>query len=193
MTTQTDERVCECGCGQSMAGRSEKARFYADRCRAKMHHERRRANSDNPGPRKPKKQAPQEPKGRTPKQARPTPPKAQKKPSVRPHSAGDSQSEDDPRRFVVGEPEAIDKDTWAKIEEQSGHKGTRVTDRDVTEYHNNLICYALCEAESVCKLCRRRGGGDPAKGGAGPLKTKMGQRGAWCEDCWPQAFPGEEF
>jgi hypothetical protein len=29
------ERLCACGCGASLAGRSRLARFVADRCRAK--------------------------------------------------------------------------------------------------------------------------------------------------------------
>jgi len=173
-----------------MDGRSDKARFYEDRCRAKMYHERQRANSPNPGPkreRKPKAES------RPAKRERPTPRKKQQKPPVRPHSAADSRSEDGSNPYVVGEPQEIDSETWAKIEEGSGRKGTRVTDIDVTTYHNNIISYALTEASSTCKLCLGIGGRPKEKGGVGPLKTKMGKPGALCEGCWLQVHPEEAF
>jgi len=179
----TPERLCECGCGESMEGRSEHARFFADKCRAKMYHDRQRANNPNPPKERTPKAKPKPKAERTPIDPRPDPREEPKGAERTAHVPADRQP--------VGEPEAIDPATWAAIELESEHTGPKVTDMDVTTYHNNLISNAMAQRESTCRGCQRPGGSPKTGGGAGALRTKMGKPGAYCETCWPKAFPEE--
>lgn len=162
------ERVCACGCGRSLEGRAARCTYYEDRCRAKGFHTRQSAN--NPTPAK-----------RTRKPTRPTPRKVAPKARRTEPEPAPSDPAPDPR--------PIEKRELTKKEKVVYDAEARRQ----TEEHNNVISWSLTEQSSYCKLCHRPGGGRAEKGGAGPLKTKMGKPGALCRDCWGQVYPDEEF
>lgn len=164
--TYPSARVCTCGCGRSLDGRSTRCNYYEDKCRAKGYHTRQTAN--NPGPAK-----------RTPKQTRPTGRKVEPK-------ARRTEPEPAPAP-PAPEPRPIKKGKKPTKEQKVVYDAEA---RRQTQEINNVISWSLHENASHCRLCQRPGG-PKERGGAGSLRTKMGKPGALCDDCWKQVYPEE--